>query len=97
MGGIVGWIASMIMGNNAQQGIILNVVVGIVGALLGGWLIGPLLGAIVLGTAQEVARVTISSEMNLLILGVLLIFFVIVAPQGFVGLARKYLFRRNGR
>ena len=45
MGGIVGWIASMIMGNNAQQGIILNVVVGIVGALIGGWLIGPLLGA----------------------------------------------------
>jgi ABC-type branched-subunit amino acid transport system permease subunit len=35
--------------------------------------------------------------MNLLILGVLLIFFVIAAPQGFVGLARKYLFRRNGR
>jgi branched-chain amino acid transport system permease protein len=59
--------------------------------------IGPLLGAVVLGTAQEVARVTISSEMNLLILGVLLIFFVIAAPQGFVGLARKYLFRRNGR
>lgn len=45
MGGIVGWIASMIMGNNAQQGIIFNVVVGIVGALIGGWLIGPLLGA----------------------------------------------------
>jgi uncharacterized membrane protein YeaQ/YmgE (transglycosylase-associated protein family) len=45
MGGIVGWIASMIMGNNAQQGIIFNVVVGIIGALIGGWLIGPLLGA----------------------------------------------------
>lgn len=45
MGGIVGWIASMIMGTNGQQGIILNVVVGIVGALLGGWLISPLLGA----------------------------------------------------
>ena len=45
MGGIVGWIASMIMGTNAKQGIILNVVVGIVGALIGGWLIGPLLGA----------------------------------------------------
>lgn len=45
MGGIVGWLASMIMGTNAQQGIILNVVVGIVGALVGGWLIGPLLGA----------------------------------------------------
>lgn len=45
MGGLVGWIASMIMGTNAQQGIILNVVVGIVGALIGGWLIGPLIGA----------------------------------------------------
>ncbi|MEX2333640.1 MAG: GlsB/YeaQ/YmgE family stress response membrane protein [Pseudohongiella sp.] len=45
MGGVVGWIASMIMGNNAQQGILLNVVVGIVGAVIGGWLIGPLLGA----------------------------------------------------
>jgi uncharacterized membrane protein YeaQ/YmgE (transglycosylase-associated protein family) len=45
MGGLVGWIASMIMGTNGQQGIILNVAVGIVGALIGGWLIGPLLGA----------------------------------------------------
>ncbi len=45
MGGLVGWIASMIMGTNAQQGIILNIVVGIVGALIGGWLIGPLIGA----------------------------------------------------
>lgn len=45
MGGLVGWIASMIMGTSDQQGIILNVVVGIVGALIGGWLIGPLLGA----------------------------------------------------
>ncbi len=45
MGGLVGWIASMIMGTDAQQGIILNIVVGIVGALIGGWLIGPLLGA----------------------------------------------------
>lgn len=45
MGGVVGWIASMIMGTNARQGIILNIVVGIVGALIGGWLIGPLLGA----------------------------------------------------
>lgn len=45
MGGIVGWIASMIMGSDAKQGIFLNIVVGIVGALIGGWLIGPLLGA----------------------------------------------------
>jgi len=37
-GGLVGWVASMVMGTNAQQGIILNVVVGIVGAVVGGWL-----------------------------------------------------------
>ncbi|GGY86206.1 GlsB/YeaQ/YmgE family stress response membrane protein [Marinobacter zhanjiangensis] len=45
MGGVVGWLASIIMGTEGQQGIILNVVVGIVGALIGGWLIGPMLGA----------------------------------------------------
>ena len=44
VGGLIGWIASMIMRTNAQQGVILNVVVGIVGALLGGWLISPLIG-----------------------------------------------------
>ena len=45
VGGIVGWLASIIMRRDAQQGIILNIVVGIVGALIAGWLIGPLLGA----------------------------------------------------
>ncbi|HLT43806.1 MAG TPA: GlsB/YeaQ/YmgE family stress response membrane protein [Luteimonas sp.] len=45
VGGIVGWLASLIMRRDAQQGILLNIVVGIVGALIGGWLIGPLLGA----------------------------------------------------
>ncbi len=45
MGGVVGWVASLIMGTDRQQGIILNIVVGVVGALIGGWLIGPLLGA----------------------------------------------------
>ena len=44
VGGIVGWLASMIMKTDAQQGIILNVIVGIVGSFLGGWLIAPLLG-----------------------------------------------------
>ena len=38
VGGIVGWLASLIMKRDAQQGIILNVVVGIVGALLAGWI-----------------------------------------------------------
>jgi uncharacterized membrane protein YeaQ/YmgE (transglycosylase-associated protein family) len=45
VGGIIGWLASMVMRTDAQQGILLNVVVGIVGALLGGWLLSPLVGA----------------------------------------------------
>jgi uncharacterized membrane protein YeaQ/YmgE (transglycosylase-associated protein family) len=45
VGGIVGWLASLIMKTDAQQGILLNVVVGIVGAFIGGFLIGPLLNA----------------------------------------------------
>ena len=44
IGGILGWIASMIMRTNAQQGLLMNVVVGIVGALLGGWLLAPIFG-----------------------------------------------------
>jgi len=44
IGGLIGWVASLVMKTDAQQGIILNVVVGIVGALLGGWLLSPLFG-----------------------------------------------------
>lgn len=44
VGGVIGWLASMLMKTNDQQGIVLNIVVGIVGALLGGWLISPLVG-----------------------------------------------------
>ena len=44
VGGLIGWVASMIMRTDAQQGVILNVVVGIIGAMLGGWLLAPMLG-----------------------------------------------------
>ncbi len=44
VGGLIGWIASKIMNTDAQQGVGLNIVVGIVGALLAGWLITPLIG-----------------------------------------------------
>ena len=44
VGGLLGWVASMIMRTDGQQGILLNVIVGIVGALLGGWFISPLVG-----------------------------------------------------
>ena len=50
--------------------------------------IGPLIGAILLGTLQQIATVTISSAVNLLIVGLLLIGFVIMAPNGIVGLCR---------
>ena len=44
LGGLIGWVASMVMNTNAQQGMFLNVVVGIVGAMLGGWFLAPLFG-----------------------------------------------------
>ena len=44
VGGLIGWVASKFMRTDAQQGVILNVVVGIIGAMLGGWLLAPLFG-----------------------------------------------------
>jgi uncharacterized membrane protein YeaQ/YmgE (transglycosylase-associated protein family) len=44
VGGIIGWVASLIMRTDGQQGIILNVIVGIVGALLAGVIVTPLIG-----------------------------------------------------
>lgn len=44
LGGVIGWLASLVMRTDAQQGIILNIVVGIVGAFLGGLLLSPLFG-----------------------------------------------------
>ena len=44
VGGVIGWLASIVMKTNGQQGIVLNVIVGIVGAMLGGWFISPLIG-----------------------------------------------------
>jgi branched-chain amino acid transport system permease protein len=52
--------------------------------------IGPVIGAILLGTIQQLATVTISSAVNLLIVGLLLIGFVIIAPNGIVGLVRSW-------
>jgi uncharacterized membrane protein YeaQ/YmgE (transglycosylase-associated protein family) len=45
IGGVIGWLASLVLRTDAAQGIVLNIIVGIVGAMLGGWLISPLLGA----------------------------------------------------
>ena len=45
IGGIIGWLASIVMRTNAQQGLLLNIVVGIVGSLLGSFLLGRFFGA----------------------------------------------------
>jgi branched-chain amino acid transport system permease protein len=63
-------------------------------ALIGGtahW-IGPVLGAILLGVTQQLLTVTISSEVNVLVLGVMLVLFVVGAPKGIIG-----FFRRAGK
>ena len=60
-------------------------------SLIGGtahW-IGPVLGAILLGTTQQLLAVTISSEVNVLVLGIMLVLFVIAAPKGIIGLLSR--------
>ena len=57
---------------------------------------GPIIGAILLGTTQQLLTVTISSEVNVLVLGLMLVFFVVAAPEGIIGLVRKLRGRRKG-
>lgn len=67
--------------------------------LIGGmthW-IGPVIGAVLLAVIQQVATVTISSELNLLIVGALLIGFITLAPNGIVGLFEQFRHRRHRR
>jgi branched-chain amino acid transport system permease protein len=51
--------------------------------------IGPVIGAFLLGSIQQIVTVTISNEINVLVVGVLLVLFVVLAPDGIVGLFRK--------
>jgi branched-chain amino acid transport system permease protein len=50
---------------------------------------GPVIGAVLLGTTQQLLTVTISSEVNVLVLGVMLVLFVVAAPEGIIGLIRS--------
>jgi branched-chain amino acid transport system permease protein len=62
-------------------------------SLIGGtahW-IGPVLGAILLGTTQQLLAVTISSEVNVLVLGIMLVLFVVAAPKGIIGLVSRLM------
>lgn len=60
VGGIVGWLASLIMRTDGQQGIILNIVVGIVGAAIAGWILSPLLGVPTINEAFSISALIVS-------------------------------------
>jgi branched-chain amino acid transport system permease protein len=65
--------------------------------LIGGkttWL-GPVIGALLLGTVQEIATVAISKDLYLVILGVVLLAFVTLAPEGIIGLVQRMVKRKH--
>ena len=74
VGGIVGWLASLIMKTDAQQGILLNVVVGIVGAFVGGWLISPLVGAGTINEGFSIASLLVSLVGAVILLAIVNLF-----------------------
>ena len=80
VGGLLGWIASMIMRTDAQQGALLNIIVGIVGALLGGWLLAPLFGT---GTINQ-GDFSISALLVSLLGAVILLAIVNLVRRGSV-------------
>jgi uncharacterized membrane protein YeaQ/YmgE (transglycosylase-associated protein family) len=79
VGGVVGWLASIIMRTDAQQGILLNVIVGIVGALLAGFIISPMVGV---GTINE--GITLASFLISLVGAVILLAIVNLFRRGSV-------------
>src|SRR5512133_1488160 len=60
VGGIVGWLASLVMRTDGQQGILLNVIVGIVGAFIGGWLISPMVGTGTINDGFSIGSLVVS-------------------------------------
>jgi branched-chain amino acid transport system permease protein len=58
-----------------------------------GHFLGPVIGALLLSSIQQLVTVTVSSELNVLIVGVLLVLFIVLAPEGIVGLVRKWMRR----
>ena len=71
VGGLLGWIASMIMRTDAQQGTFLNIIVGIIGAVLAGWLISPLVGVPTINQGDfSIAALAVSLLGAVVLLGV---------------------------
>lgn len=71
VGGIVGWLASLVMKTDANQGIFLNIVVGIVGAFLGGLLISPLIGVGSINQGISFASIGVSLLGAILLLAII--------------------------
>lgn len=78
IGGVVGWLASLIMRTDGQQGIVLNVVVGIVGAFLAGWFVSPMVGV---GTINQ-NNFSIASVLVSLVGAVILLAIVNLVRRG---------------
>lgn len=68
IGGIIGWLASLVMRTDGQQGVVLNVVVGIVGALLAGFIVTPLIGGAPITSGSFDAMSLVSSFIGAVIL-----------------------------
>ena len=74
VGGIVGWLASLIMKTDGQQGILLNIVVGIVGAFIGGWLISPMVGMGTINEGLSIGSVVVSLIGAIILLAIVNLF-----------------------
>jgi uncharacterized membrane protein YeaQ/YmgE (transglycosylase-associated protein family) len=75
VGGILGWLASKVMKTDAQQGIILNIVVGVVGAALAGFLLSPLFGIPTINSANFSIGALLISFVGALVLLAIVNFF----------------------
>ena len=74
VGGVVGWLASIIMRTDGQQGILINVVVGIVGALLAGFVVSPMLGVGTINEGISVATFLVSLVGAVILLAIVNLF-----------------------
>jgi uncharacterized membrane protein YeaQ/YmgE (transglycosylase-associated protein family) len=74
VGGIVGWLASLVMRTDAQQGMLLNVIVGIVGAFLGGLIISPLVGVGTINDGISIGSIVVSLVGAIVLLAIVNLF-----------------------
>lgn len=80
VGGLIGWITSMVTNTRAEQGILLNVAIGAIGALLGGWLLAPLLGPSAMNAQTEAPATSMSIFVSLACAVALLAIFNLCKP-----------------